>query len=567
VVHLVLDDEPGGRLQSLADLIAPATLSIAADHLVLDGQFARVLALVGLPLEADPGWLEPLIAATLPAEASLLVEPADLGATASHLARRHTRLQSSLGHDAAEGRPADPDLLAANAQVTHLRHGLARGAERPFTAALYVLLRARSRAELDRLTRQAQGALAALGGRLVVARLQQEAGLHACLPQGTDALGLKHPLETSSLVTAYPFPPAEMDPSDGVPLGFDRRTRSPVALDVFDDRLCRTANVVVFGPGGVGKSYTVKLWLLRALLLDDHTDVLVIDPKHEYLPLVDALGEHARFVRLAAASGHRTNPFDLPPPGPRQPPQEVLGDHVQQLLGLLELLLAEPDGHLGNRALARLDKAVLEAYRLCGITADPTTHDRPSPTLGNLQAVLDLDAEVGDEVAQTLGDLLRPYTEGSLAGGLLHGETTIRLDRRLTVFGLLDLAEASWPIAMRLLAGWVVDPGAPPARPPAAAGGRRGLEVTAPSRGGGLPGEPGQAGPCRRAGAGGHQPGRAGGARGQVRPHHGRERRHRAAAGPEPRDAAAAGGGLRAVGGRAGRPADHRRRARSGWQR
>jgi len=98
---------------------------------------------------------------------------------------------------------------------------------------------------------------------------------------------------------------------------------------------------------------------------------------------------------------------------------------------------------------------VLETYRLTGMTSDPITHHRPPPTLGSLQAVLDLDAEVGDEVAQALGDLLRPYTEGSLAGGLLHGETTVTLDRRLTVFGLLDLAEASWPVAMHLLAGWV----------------------------------------------------------------------------------------------------------------
>jgi len=98
---------------------------------------------------------------------------------------------------------------------------------------------------------------------------------------------------------------------------------------------------------------------------------------------------------------------------------------------------------------------VLETYRLCGITADPVTHDWPPPTLGSLQAVLDLDAEVGDDVARALADLVRPYTEGSLAGGLLRGETTIRLDRRLVVFGLLDLAEAAWLVAMHLLASWV----------------------------------------------------------------------------------------------------------------
>src|SRR6266851_2341467 len=268
--------------RSLADLIAPAALAIATDHLVLDGQFARILSLVGLPPAADPGWLEPLVAEALPAEVALFLEPANVGMVAGQMAHRHVRLQLSLGHDAADGRPADPDLVAAEEQTARLRHALARGAERPFRAALYILLRARSRAELDARTRVAQDALAALNGRLAIARLQQEAGLAACLPGRQDALRLAPPPETSSLVTAYPFPPAELHPPNGVPLGFDRRTGAPVSLDVFDDRVCRNANIVVFGPGGTGKSYDVKLLLLRTLLLDDRTDVLVVDPKHEY---------------------------------------------------------------------------------------------------------------------------------------------------------------------------------------------------------------------------------------------------------------------------------------------
>ena len=69
--------------------------------------------------------------------------------------------------------------------------------------------------------------------------------------------------------------------------------------------------------------------------------------------------------------------------------------------------------------------------------------------------MLELDADAGDETAEGLAERLHPFTQGSLAGGLLHGETTISLERRLTVFGLLDLAEASWPVAMHLLASWV----------------------------------------------------------------------------------------------------------------
>src|SRR5439155_24699379 len=125
----------------------------------------------------------------------------------------------------------------------------------------------RSRAELDGLTRTAQDVLATLSGRLAIARLQQEAGLHACLPEGSDAVGVRHLLETSSLVTAYPFPPAGLDMHGGVPLGFDRRTRAPVAVDVFDDHVFRSANVVAFGPAGVGKTYDIKLWIVRTRLM------------------------------------------------------------------------------------------------------------------------------------------------------------------------------------------------------------------------------------------------------------------------------------------------------------
>jgi hypothetical protein len=90
------DRHPLSDEVSLADLVAPSAIHIAVDHLVIDGQFARVLALVGLPPSVDPGWLEPLVAGSLPAEVSLFVVPAERGHVAGQLTRRHVRLQSSL---------------------------------------------------------------------------------------------------------------------------------------------------------------------------------------------------------------------------------------------------------------------------------------------------------------------------------------------------------------------------------------------------------------------------------------------------------------------------------------
>jgi type IV secretory pathway VirB4 component len=235
----------------------------------------------------------------------------------------------------------------------------------------------------------------------------------------------------------------------GIPVGYDRATFAPVELDLFDDHTFRSANLLVCAPTGGGKSFFTKLLALRSLLLDDGTDVIVIDRKHEYAPLCQAVG--GQFLRLAASAAYRINPFDLPPLGPQQAPAEVLPDHVQQLIGLLEVLLAEPGGHLTVLERATLDRALRACYARHGISSQPETHPRPVPTLADLQAELD---EAADP-APSLAERLRPYTSGSLAGGLLNGQTTIRLDGRLVVFGLADLPQALWSLAMHLLANYV----------------------------------------------------------------------------------------------------------------
>ena len=53
-------------LRSLADLLAPSSLVVADDHLVLDGQYTRVLALADLPPVVAAGWLNGVLAEHLP---------------------------------------------------------------------------------------------------------------------------------------------------------------------------------------------------------------------------------------------------------------------------------------------------------------------------------------------------------------------------------------------------------------------------------------------------------------------------------------------------------------------
>jgi type IV secretory pathway VirB4 component len=66
---------------------------------------------------------------------------------------------------------------------------------------------------------------------------------------------------------------------------------------------------VVLATSGAGKSFSVKLEILRYLL--EGVDVIVIDPENEYKPLVEQVG--GTYINIAINSTQYINPFDLPP--------------------------------------------------------------------------------------------------------------------------------------------------------------------------------------------------------------------------------------------------------------
>src|SRR5919202_454805 len=208
-------------LRSLADLLAPSSLVIADDHLVLDGQYTRVLALADLPPVVAAGWLNGVLAEWLPVNFSLHLRPLDPGAAARTLKLKSWRLGGALSDDTANGRPIDNNLTAALEQVERLRRGLARRETALFSVGLYLQLRASSRTELELLTQRVAGLFAAQAGAVLVPRLQQEQGLRACLPEARDPLQVLHTLDTDSLSTISPFVPAAPRTDGGILFGID----------------------------------------------------------------------------------------------------------------------------------------------------------------------------------------------------------------------------------------------------------------------------------------------------------------------------------------------------------
>jgi len=124
--------------RSLADLVAPAVLEVARDHVRLDCQYARTLAVTGYPRSVGPGWLQPLIDFEEPIELSLHLLPLETGQTVRALTLKMVQLHSSRLLEARGGRLADPEREVAYEDAERLRDALQRGEEKVFSVGLYI---------------------------------------------------------------------------------------------------------------------------------------------------------------------------------------------------------------------------------------------------------------------------------------------------------------------------------------------------------------------------------------------------------------------------------------------
>lgn len=283
--------------RTLADLIAPSGCEVRRDHLRLDSQYARVLAVTAYPRLVSAGWLNLLVESDLPIELSLHVRPLSSADMVRALGLQLARLQSSRLAALRGERIADPEREIALEDAERLRERLQRGEERMFAVSLYVLLRAKTLRELDELTRRVEEQLDALLAHSRHALWEQERGFASCRPEARDALLVPRNLDTSALAATLPFVGPSLAMDTGMLVGVARVGQTPVLLDPFD-RSLDNANLAVVAPAGAGKSFFCKLLAMRQLV--NGSDCIVIDPEDEYRALAEAVG--GQVVHLAVIS-------------------------------------------------------------------------------------------------------------------------------------------------------------------------------------------------------------------------------------------------------------------------
>ena len=438
-------------ITTLRDVIAPSSLEIQATYFRLGTKYARTIYIYGYPRQIYTGWLSPIINLDEVVDVSMFIYPVESQVVLNNLRKKVGQLEASISINSEKGKVRDPGLEAAIQDAEELRDQLQVGSERFFRFGLYVTMYADSLDELQFVQHKIE---TILGQQLVfskVASSQMEQSLNSTVPQLTDQLQIRHNMNTGAISTSFPFTSADLSQEKGVLYGINMHNNGLVIFDRFS---LENANMVVFAKSGAGKSFTVKLEALRAMMMG--TEIIIIDPENEYQRLCEAVG--GSYIHLSLNSETRINPFDLPRVIENDEAQDALRANLITLHGLLRLMLGGAQ-NMGNGiqlpALspveeADLDQALIDTYARAGITSDPLTHNSQPPTIADLYETLLHMGGTGPQLAQRL----RKYTSGTFAG-IFSQQSNVNINNSMVVFSIRDLEDELRPVAMYIVLSYI----------------------------------------------------------------------------------------------------------------
>lgn len=426
-------------ITTVRDIIAPADFLVNTNYIQLGSFYVRTLFVYTYPRYLNTNWLSPIINYDLTMDIGMFIVPEDVQQVMNSMRRKMSQLESTRQIEEEKGLVRDPELDTAIHDIDELRETLAQGQNRLFQFSLYFTIYAKSLEELDTLSKQVE---ASLGGMLIYTKealVQMEQGFNSTLPIGMDELNILRNLDTGSLSTTFPFSSAELTSDEGILYGINRHNDSLILFDRFN---LENANATVFATSGAGKSYFVKLEILRYLMLG--TDVIIIDPENEYQKLAEAVG--GSYLEINLNSPKRINPFDLPISNhPEDVQEDVLRSNITTLHGLIRLMA----GGLTAEEDAILDKALYETYALKDITTDPSTQKNPPPVMSDLVSVL-----ANMHGAENTILRLNKFVDGTFAS-LFNQPTNFKLSGGLVVFSVRDLEESLRPIAIFMVLNYI----------------------------------------------------------------------------------------------------------------
>ena len=428
------------RAMGAKDIIAPSSIELSPGLLKLGKRITKSFFIFSYPRYLSTGWFSPIINLDTPMNIAIFVHPIDTGMILKQLRKRVTEVQAELAEREEKGLIREPSLETAYQDLEALRDRLQTAQERMFKLGLYLTVYGDSEKEIKDIEITLRSILESRLIYIKPALYQQKEGFNSCAPYGLDQLQVLTSMNTGPISSLFPFVSFDLSSNDGILYGINRHNNSLILFDRFS---LENANSILFAKSGAGKSYAVKLEILRSLMVG--VDIIIIDPENEYEFLSDAVG--GSFFNISLGSPNHINPFDLAQPREDERPEDILRSNVINLVGLMRLML----GGLTPEEDAIMDRALTETYAAKDITpeTDPSTWKDRIPLMEDLETVLE-----GMEGTESLVRRIRKFTKGTYAN-FFNQPTNISMKKPFVIFGIRNMEDELRPMAMFIIMRYI----------------------------------------------------------------------------------------------------------------
>lgn len=292
------------------DIIAPSFVDRGKpEYLVMENKYIRTYGMNGFPSQVSVGWLDTLFNSDLDIDTSIYVEPADERGALDELTKKITQFEAQLATDIEKGNIKNRTRLQSTIMDLYSqRERLEQNYENLFYVQIMANLHADSADELNKQSQILENKLKGRRIGLMASYMNQDESYKTVLPYGKMYVkDMVRNFNSGALTACFPFYNSEISHKDGIYVGSNLVTGTPVFINFYDRELLANSNLTVFGKSGSGKSFLVSLLTLRSTLKNIRT--VIIDPDGEYTGITRALG--GSHVYIAPDSPTKINPFDL----------------------------------------------------------------------------------------------------------------------------------------------------------------------------------------------------------------------------------------------------------------
>lgn len=365
-------------VRTVKDLFAPFDITIPEDNnansIIVNNKYIRSYVMQGYPSMVSIGWLDAIYNYNGNIDTAIYVEPADDRKAQDELTKKITQYQAQLAIEEDKGRVTHTTELMNKIQELYAeREKLEQNRESIYHISISSNLICDSQKDLDKESQILDNTLAGKRIAFMPMYLRMEQGFKNALPLANiyskDKL---RNFNTGALGACFPFYNSELSHEDGVWLGTNISTQTPMFINFYDKSKLANTNISVFGKAGSGKSYFVSLLTMRSALKGIRT--VIVDPEDEYKGITRAL--NGVYIDISTESEHRMNPFDIEEEDELDDADRATGrkvvrvkEKISDVLNLIVVMAGEIDGE----KISLISQLLQRVYKKYGITSDPNS--------------------------------------------------------------------------------------------------------------------------------------------------------------------------------------------------